>query len=94
MTGIIRKVEGVLIVLTLLLVIATYQASEYALDMEQQAQQAECEYLRTWKAHSTGSISVYGDQCMQDAFKILKPFLMIPMEPQEPIVPKKGPRIA
>jgi hypothetical protein len=102
---IMKVVSAVLIILTLLLVMVTYQYSEYAGQCEQAAEHAELIYLRAWKNAHPDTIKVETQgECIQDAFKMLRPFLMPPfgnampqlptIPPPEDARPKKGTNIA
>ena len=88
---IMKVAHTVLIILTLLLVMVTYQYNEYAGQCEQAAEHAELIYLRAWKNTHPDTIQVETQgECIQDAFKMLRPFLLPPFGtagPQFPTVP-------
>jgi len=79
----VRWVETIGIVAVLMLSITSLQMSNYQHDMEVEAEHAELFYLRAWKNAHNDSIKIkeQQDQCLQDAFKMLKPFLLFPLGP-------------
>ena len=80
---------GIFVVECLLVVMLTVQMRDYQREMESEAEHAELLYLRAWKkAHNDSTrIEEQQEQCMKDAYRMLRPFLAIPMEP--PPEPKK-----
>ncbi len=83
---------GIVVVGCLLVVMLTVQMRDYQRDMESEAEHAELLYLRAWKKAHNDSIRIeeQRDQCIQDAFRMLKPFLRIPMEPPPPKPESRG----
>ena len=81
--NIVRDIEIALVSLMLLVCMVSYQYSQHALDEIAAAEHAELVYLRAWRKVNSDNVKVekQQDQCLQDAFKMLKPFLAIPMEP-------------
>jgi len=102
---VMKGVSTVLVIGTLFLIMVTYQYHEYTEQCEQKAEHAELIWRRAWMGAYPDTIRVETQgECIQDAFKMLRPFLMPPFDnampqlttipPPEDVRPRKGTNVA
>lgn len=101
---VMKAVSAILVIGTLFLVMVTYQYSQYADQCKQDAEHAELLWRRAWMGAHPDTIKVETQgECIQDAFKMLRPFLVppfgnarpqLPVPPPEDAKPKRGNNIA
>lgn len=102
---VMKAVSAILVIGTLFLVMVTYQYSQYADQCKQDAEHAELLWRRAWMGAHPDTIKVETQgECIQEAFKMLRPFLLPPfgnampqfptLPPPEDMRPRKGKNVA